>query len=57
MKAFDKKDMAIKNSHTRGEMEVLDNEHAASKSPSLTLQQALELAKVHPVQPTPEKAV
>jgi len=47
--------MAIKNSHTRGEMEVLDNEYAASTSPSLTLQQALELANVHPVQPTPEK--
>ena len=45
MKAFDKKKMAIKNSHTKGEMEVLDNEYAASKAPSLTLQKAMALAK------------
>ncbi len=56
MKAFDKKKMAIKNSHTRGEMEVLDNEYAASKAPSLTLEQALELAKAHQAQPSREKA-
>ena len=55
MKAFDKKKMAIKNSHTKGEMEVLDNEYAASKAPSLTFQQALELAKAHQEQQSHEK--
>lgn len=53
MKAFDKKKMAIKNSHSRGEMEVLDNEYAASKSPSLTLEQAFELVKAKAQQPKP----
>jgi hypothetical protein len=51
MKAFDKKKMAIKNSHTKGEMEVLDNEYSASKAPSLTLQQAMALAKAQQAQP------
>jgi hypothetical protein len=37
-------------------MEVLDNEYAASKAPSLTLEQALELAKAHQAQPSREKA-
>ncbi len=49
--------MAIKNSHTRGEMEVLDNEFAASKSPSLTLEQALESAKAYQTQQVHEKSV
>ncbi len=48
--------MAIKNSHTRGQMEVLNNEFAASKSPSLTIEQALELAKAHQNQQTYEKS-
>jgi hypothetical protein len=56
MKAFDKRKMAIKNSHTRGQMEVLNNEFAASKSPSLTIEQALELAKAHQNQQTYEKS-
>ena len=51
MKAFVKKKMAIKNSHTKGEMEILDNEYAASKAPSLTLQQAMALAKAQQAQP------
>jgi len=37
-------------------MEVLDNEYAASKAPSLTLQQALELAKANQAQQNREKA-
>jgi len=48
--------MAIKNSHTRGEIEVLDDEYAASKAPSLTLQQALELAKANQAQQNLERA-
>ena len=49
--------MAIKNSHTMEEMEVLDNEYAASKVPPLTLQQAFDLAKAYQQQQRREKAV
>jgi hypothetical protein len=38
-------------------MEVLDNEFAASKSPSLTLEQALESAKAYQTQQVHEKSV
>jgi len=37
-------------------MEVLDNEYADSKAPSLTLQQASELAKAHQEQQSRKKA-
>ena len=39
----------IRNEHTKAQMSQLDNEYAASKAPSLTLQQALELANANQV--------
>lgn len=38
-------------------MEVLDNEFAASKAPSMTLEQALESAKAYQTQQVHEKPV
>ena len=45
MKALDKKDLVIRNAHTKAEMKVIEQEFADHKGPFLTIKQALELAK------------
>lgn len=47
MKKPSKPVAVIRNEHTKAQMSELDDEYAANKAPSLTLEQAMKLAKDH----------
>ncbi len=49
MKKQSKRVAVIRNEHTQAQMSQLDDEWASSGGPSLTLEQAMEIAQAHQV--------
>jgi hypothetical protein len=49
MKKQSKRVAVIRNEHTQAQMSQLDDEWASSNEPSLTIEQAMEIAKAHQV--------